>query len=220
MQLTIYNLKGKTDNKLTLPADLFGQKINQQLLALAVKVYLSNQRQAPAKAKTRGEVHLSGQKIYRQKGTGRARHGDKKAPIFVKGGKAHGPTGEQNYKLKLSHKQKRLALISALSQKAKDKQIAIIDGLEKISTKTKIFKKTLKLIYQAKTLPKTAVILPLVLDNVIKAGRNISQVKFLQAANLNTYEILNTEELLITKPSIEILKNVYMSKKKAIKNEH
>ncbi len=125
----IYDFAGKSEPaQLSLPAEIFGLKVKDHLLAKAVKVFLTNQRTARAKALRRGEVSGSGKKIWRQKGTGRARHGDNYAPIFVGGGVAHGPTGRENWKRNLSRKERLLALKMALSQKfAQDKIIFVND---------------------------------------------------------------------------------------------
>jgi len=216
-RVSVYDIKGKKTSTITLPKEIFAAKVNQPLMAQAVRVFLSNQRQSPAKTLRRGEISLSGRKIYRQKGTGRARHGDKKAPIFVKGAKAHGPTGEQNFKLKLSKKMKRKALFSALTSKLKDKEITIISGLDKIEPKTKkmmaiiakIRDKKVKSKHPDKRL-KMTIVLPKVLDNVIRAGRNILGVNLRQANLLNTYEVLNGGQLVFMKESIEVLKETFL----------
>ena len=113
-KVDLYNIKGEKEGKVTLPKEIFETKINKPLLSQAVRVYLANQRDARARAKTRAQVKGSNRKIYRQKGTGGARHGDNKAPIFVGGGKAHPPKGI-NRRLSLPKKMKQLALKSALS---------------------------------------------------------------------------------------------------------
>src|SRR3990167_8071260 len=107
-----------------------------QLLAQAIKVYLTNQRQGTKHAKTRGEVAGSGKKIWRQKGTGKARHGDRQAPLFVGGGIAHGPKGNENYKLNLPDKMKRLALRIVLTDKLKDERIVLVKSLKTVKAKT------------------------------------------------------------------------------------
>jgi len=137
LKLPVLDLSGKKVKEVDLPESVFAAKINLPLMAQAVRVYLSNQRKAFAKTKRRGEVRGSGRKIGRQKGTGRARHGDRYAPIFVGGGKAHGPKGNQAYHLALPKKMKRAALFSALTAKFNDGKIFIVDGLEKIEPKAK-----------------------------------------------------------------------------------
>src|SRR3990167_4064766 len=132
-----YNLKGERQEKLNLPKEQFGVNASPSLLAQAVRIFLSNQRRAAAKTKTRAEVAKTTAKMYKQKGTGRARHGSYAAPIFVGGGVAHGPSGEQNYKMSLPVKMRRLALLGALSAKAEAKQVMVVTGCEKASGKTK-----------------------------------------------------------------------------------
>jgi large subunit ribosomal protein L4 len=124
LKVDVYNHKGEKTGSLSLPKEIFGQKINNKLLAQAVRVYRGRKRKASAKTKSRSEVVASKRKIWRQKGTGRARHGSRNAPIFVKGGVAHGPTGKQNFTKKLSKKMKKAALKSALATKAGDKKIS------------------------------------------------------------------------------------------------
>ena len=209
----VYSINKKELSKISLPKEIFAIEVNKRLLAQAVKVYLSNQRQANAKTKTRSEVNFSTRKIWKQKGTGRARHGAKSAPIFVKGGRAHGPTGEQNYKLKLSQKMKKKALASALTQKLKDNKLVVIEGLMKIKGKTKEINKIIARFRKPATSKdkkkktKITIILPEVWENVIRAGRNIPYLDFLQVKQLNAYEILNGGMLVFTKESIEALKN-------------
>src|SRR3989344_6029979 len=118
----VYDLKGAKSGTLALPKEVFGTKVNNSLMAQAVRVYLANQRQGNATTKTRGEVQGSSKKIYRQKGTGRARHGSLRAPIFVKGGIVFGPK-PRDFSLDLPKKMKRKALFSSLSAKAADSEV-------------------------------------------------------------------------------------------------
>ena len=124
--VTIYNVKGQSAGKVRLPKEIFGAKINRILMAEAVRIYLGNQRRAKAKTKDRSEVRGSRRKIWRQKGTGRARHGDRYAPIFVGGGRAHGPTGQENFRAKLTKKMKKAALFSALTTKQKQGEVLVV----------------------------------------------------------------------------------------------
>jgi len=216
--IDVYSTSGRKLKKITLPKEIFTVKINQPLMAQAVRIYLANQRQTPAKTKRKGEITGSTRKIYRQKGTGRARHGSRKPGIFVKGAKAHGPTGEQNYKLKLGKKMKKKALFSALTSKLNDKEIMVVSGLEKIKPKTKAMTKivkSLKLKVKSNSSKlKISIILPEVLDNVVRAGRNISGVKLIQARQLNTYDVLNGGRLILMKESIGVLRETFVKKRK------
>lgn len=198
----------KSTAKINLPQAIFGAKINEPLMAQAVRVYLSNQRKAKAKVKSRGEVVGSRRKIWRQKGTGRARHADRYAPIFVGGGRAHGPTGEENHRLKLTKKMRRLALFSALTSKFKAGEVLVVKGLEKVEPKTKEMAAVLDKL--AKTKKKT-LILPDVIENVVRAARNIKGVRLAQASLLNTYEVLNGGALILMEESVAKLKEAFLN---------
>lgn len=201
--LDVYNTSAKKISTIRASNKIFTAKINQPLMTQAVKVYLANQRQAPAKTKSRGEVVVSKRKIWRQKGTGRARHGSRNAPIFVGGAKAHGPTGKQNYSLKMSKKMKKKALFSALSQQFKDKNILVLTGLIKLQPQTKNFDQ----IFQKLTKkPKKLVLLLSQPNDTIKRGtNNLPYLTTTLATNLNTYQILNAHKLIFTKDAIKAL---------------
>jgi large subunit ribosomal protein L4 len=209
MQINLYNLKGKSTSRVSLPKTVFEEKDNPQLLAQAVRVYLSNQRKAQAKTKTRGEVSGSRIKIWRQKGTGRARHGDRYAPIFVGGGKAHGPSGEANYKKKLPKKMKSKALAVALSIKAKEKEIRIITGLEKIEGKTKEVADFLKQLAKREKIdkkrPRFLLVVAEKMEKVFQAGRNIPNLEISLAQNVHPYQVLNNDLLLLDKKAVKKL---------------
>lgn len=213
-KIDVYNTKGKKTGKVQLAKEIFGAKINEQLMAQAVRVYLSNQRKARPKAKTRGEVIGSGRKIYRQKGTGQARHGDRYAPIFVGGGKAHGPTGKENYKLKMPKKMRRKALFSALSIKLKEKAIIVVDGLEKVEPKTKEMVKIMQnlkfKIQNGRLKEKISLVLPQPIENIVQAARNITGLRLRQVSLLNAYEVLNGGKIILTKESIKTLKETFL----------
>lgn len=215
MQIEVLNTDGKITGKLELPDLIFAQKQNSQLVAQAVRIYLAHQRQARAKVKTRGNIRGSTRKIYRQKGTGRARHGDRYAPLFVGGGVAHGPQGNQNFKLSLSKKMRRRALYSVLSQKASAKEIIIIEGLEKLKPKTKLIFSCLENLKKKKSVNsnKISLILAGNSDSVALAGRNIKNLQLLTAAKLNTYEVLNGGLLFIMKDAVKIIEKTFLHTK-------
>src|SRR3972149_10087618 len=131
-KLSVFDQKGTKLTPMTVSDLIFAVKVNQPLMDQASKVYLSNQRRSLAKAKRRGEVKVTKAKVWQQKGTGRARHGSRNAPIFVGGGQAHGPSGTQNYNRRLSKKQRQASLRSALSLKFKEGKIIAVTGLEKL----------------------------------------------------------------------------------------
>jgi len=208
-KVDLVTVAGRKSGKIDLPKEIFAAKINKPLMAQAVRVYLANQRKSKAKVKTRGEVRGSRRKIWRQKGTGRARHGDRYAPIFVGGGRAHGPTGEENYRLKMSKKMRRQALFSALTSKLKEGEVLVIKGLEKVEPKTKEMTGILGKVTKSR---KATVILPEVIENVIRAARNIKGVNLAQAHLLNTYQVLNGGKIILMKESVDKLKETFLKK--------
>lgn len=215
-KVDILTITGRKSGKIDLPKEIFAAKVNDQLMAQAVRVYLANQRRAKAKVKTRAEVKGSRRKIWRQKGTGRARHGDRYAPIFVGGGRAHGPTGEESYKLKLSKKMRKMALFSALTSKFKQDEILVVKGLEKVEPKTKKMVEILKKLTKNWKLEtrnwKLTIVLPEVIDNVVRGARNIKGVSLTQANLLNTYRVLNGGKFILMKESIDKLKETFLKK--------
>lgn len=200
--IDVYDTKGKVLESLALPKEVFAAKINNQLMAQAVRVYLANQRQGTASTKTRGEVKGSSRKIYRQKGTGRARHGSVRAPIFVHGGVVFGPK-PRDYSLKLPKKMKKQALFSALTAKLKNNEIKVVGGLGKITPKTKEMLKVIKNLELESKNKKILLVLPLKLENIDRAARNITGVEIAFTNQLNIFEVLRTKNLLFTKEAIE-----------------
>lgn len=189
-----------------LPEEIFNAKINKTLMAQAVRVYLANQRQGNASTKTRGEVTGSTRKIYRQKGTGRARHGGVRAPLFVHGGIAHGPK-PQDHSLALPKKMRKAALFSALTAKLIGQKIKIVSDLETIEPKTRSMAVALRKLDLA---AKTLLVMPVDIETVIRAGRNLPDVTITAANRLNTYEILNAKQILFMKDAIKRLEEVFL----------
>lgn len=204
--LSIYSIDGKVQKTVELPKEVFGVTVNHSLLTQAVRVYLVNQRQGNVKVKTRSEVTGSTRKIYRQKGTGKARHGAIKAPIFVGGGIAHGPK-QKEYNLKFNKKEKKLALYGVLSSKLKEKKIFGLD--EKVLTmnpKTKAianFLKELKLIGKNNLM----ILKKLETNNLVLSMRNIPNLSFVDVNSLNPYMILKSSNLIFIENSLEVFEN-------------
>jgi len=203
LTIDVLDSKGAVSGVMELPKAIFDAKINPVLMAQAVRVYLSNQRRGTVHTKSRGQVKGSSRKIYQQKGTGRARHGSIRAPIFVHGGVAHGPK-QRDYSLKLSQKMKQIALFSALSEKRKEGKIVVASGLSTITPKTKVVVAFLK-----KAAPQVKQSVLLVIepnaDILKRAARNISNVHLLQASQLHTYAVISSDTLVFTKEAIEAL---------------
>lgn len=209
--MDVFGLDGKITGKITLPGEMFHDKVNKVLLAQAVRVYLANQRQGNASTKTRGEVEGSTRKIYRQKGTGRARHGSVRAPIFVKGGVVFGPK-PRDFSLSLPQKMKRKALFSALSAKVEESGVTVIEGLTEITPKTKVFLAMLKSIGVADKKQKLLFITAGGVTPVLRAGRNVQGVKFLPSKLMNAYEVLSAKKVILMKDAVDEMKEHFLKK--------
>jgi large subunit ribosomal protein L4 len=201
MELEVYNISGqKTSKKVKLDKRVFGIEPNDHAIYLDVKQYMANQRQGTHKAKERNEVAGSTRKIKRQKGTGTARFGDIKNPIFRGGGRIFGPK-PRDYHFKLNKKLKRLARISALSYKAKEKNIIVLEDFTFESPKTKNFLELLNNFQlQGK---RTLLVLDKNDDNVYLSSRNIQKTKIVSANSINTYDILKASNILLVESSIK-----------------
>ncbi len=213
VSVKVVDTTGKEAGTVALPGAIFGERVNKTLLAQAVRVYLANQRQGNASTKSRGEVDGSTRKIYRQKGTGRARHGGVRAPIFVKGGIAHGPK-PRDFSLSLPKKMKRKALFSALSAKVQDKQVMVLSGLEKLEPKTKGFSEMLKKLGVADKKQNLLFVTATGMDSARRAGRNITGVNFTAVSRMNTYEVLQTKNLVVAKDAIAEMEKFFLGKDK------
>jgi large subunit ribosomal protein L4 len=212
LKLSVYDVKGTVVESFTLPVEIFGTKVNNPLMAQAVRVYLANQRRGTLKTKSRGEVSISTRKIYRQKGTGRARHGAASAPIFVGGGIAFGPK-PRDFSMKLNQNMRRIALFSALTSKLKDGEIKIISGLEKIEPKTKKMADVIKNLDLNGKKQQFLLVMPKAgadFANVSKAARNIKGVTVVSSNQLNTYAVLANSRILFMKNAIESLKETFL----------
>ena len=212
ISVDVIGVDGKPAGKVSLPGEMFGEKFNKALIAQAVRVYLANQRQGNASTKTRGEVDGSTAKIYRQKGTGRARHGSKRAPIFVKGGVVFGPK-PRDFSLALPQKMKRKALFSALSGKVKDKEVTVIDGLSSLAPKTKVFTEMLQKTGIASKKQKLLFVTAgKDVALIMRSGRNVQGVNFLAAKQINTYSVLGANRLVVMKEAIDEMKEHFLKK--------
>lgn len=205
LTVDVFDLDGKVSGKVSLPEEVFGEKVNKVLLAQAVRVYRANKRQGNASTKTRGEVDGSTRKIYRQKGTGRARHGSVRAPIFVKGGIVFGPK-PRDFGLSMPQKMRRKALFSALSASLRDGELKIVSGLDKLTPKTKEFVSVMKKLGLDEKKSKLLLVMASDLAQVKRAGRNVPGVSFTAVKRLNAYDVLNSKQLILTEDSIAELK--------------
>jgi large subunit ribosomal protein L4 len=206
--IPVYDIAGKEVKSMELPKEIFNAPVNNSLIAQAVRVYLSNQRGGNASTKTRSEVIGSTKKIYRQKGTGRARHGANKAPIFVGGGIAGGPK-PKDHTLQLNKAMKQQALFGALTNKAKAKEVVALveDGLEKTNKTKAAFEFLKKVGFAGK---KITVVFPKMEKGVfVKAIRNIEGLEMTDAMSLNTYGVLRSKYIIFLESAVEALEKHY-----------
>ena len=207
MELNVYNIKGEvTDKKVTLDDSIFGIEPNDHVIWLDVKQYLANQRQGTHKSKERNEITGSTRKLIRQKGGGGARRGDIKSPLLVGGGRVFGPK-PRDYSFKLNKKVKTLARKSALSLKAKENAIIVVEDLNFDTPKTsRLVELTKKLQLADK---KLLFVLPNQNKNVYLSARNLGRVNVVTASDINTYEIMNCVGLVITESSVAVIDNLF-----------
>ena len=209
LETVVYNTEGKIVSKILLPKEIFAAKSSPQILAQAVRVYLANQRSGTVSTKSRGQVTGSTRKIYRQKGTGRARHGDIKAPIFVGGGVAHGPH-PRDYSLEFPKKMKKLALFAALTDKFAEQKLFIMRGLDKLAIKSKKLNQVLadvKLKEKGQKPNKILLVTGNYNKNLYLSGRNIENLTVREAQLLNPYDILSHSSLLMMEEAVEALRH-------------
>ena len=200
MELSILNTKGKeTGKKITLPESVFGIEPNDHAIYLDIKRYMANQRQGTHKAKERAEVDFSTRKLKKQKGTGGARAGSRKSPVFVGGGTIFGPR-PRTYDIKINKKVRDLARKSALAYKAKESVVSVIDNLDLKSPKTQDFVEIIASL--SKSNLKTLFILPEINTNAILSSRNLKRSKVVTVSDINTYDLLNADRLILVEGSL------------------
>lgn len=201
MKVSVLNMAGGEVGKVDLPSSIFEAKINRDLMHQALVRQLANARRGTHFTKTRSEVRRTTAKWYRQKGTGRARHGSRRAPIFVGGGVAHGPK-PRSYTKDMPRKMRRAALRSALSVKAQNGDIVVLDTLELDSPKTKSM---VSLLEQLTGADSTLILLPGPDKNVEISTRNIADVKTIRANYLNIRDLLGHDKVVLPLASLEVI---------------
>lgn len=203
MEVNVLDISGKdTGAKVQLPDSVFAVEPNDHAIYLDVKQYLANQRQGTHKAKQRNEIAGSTRKLHKQKGTGGARAGSIKSPLFNGGGRVFGPQ-PRDYSFKLNKKLKAVARKSALSYKAKENNILVLERVEFDSIKTKHYVALVNNLNLANE--KTLLVLPEVNNNVYLSSRNLTKTKVITVDQLNTYDVLNAGKLLFTSDSVKTL---------------
>ncbi|MFA7141899.1 MAG: 50S ribosomal protein L4 [Candidatus Paceibacterota bacterium] len=201
----------KTETKKLLNKSIFEVPLNPNLVHQIATSQMSNKRQVIAHTKTRAEVSGGGRKPWRQKGTGRARHGSIRSPLWVGGGVTFGPTKDRNFKKDVPKKMKRKALFMVLSEKFKNSNLIIVDSFEMKEIKTKAFK---KMIDNLKLDGSVLIALEDLNENIIKSARNIKHLKTIQVKDLNCLDVLNYKYLIITKKGLEIISETFLDNAK------
>ena len=206
MEVSVLNINGQeTGRKVTLNEAIFGVEPNDHVIYLDVKQYMANQRQGNAKSKERSEISGSTRKLGRQKGGGGARHGDINSPLLRGGGRVFGPK-PRDYGFKLNKKVKALARKSALSYKAQENAIIVVEDFSFEAPKTKEF---INVINNLKIADKKLLfVLPEANKNVYLSARNLQGVKLMQASMLNTYHVLDAEVMVVTENSLGVIDNI------------
>lgn len=212
MNADVYNLKNEKVGTAELSDRVFGAKWNAALVKQVLDAQSANARHPWAHVKTRAEVRGGGRKPWRQKGTGRARHGSIRSPLWVGGGKAHGPRNERDYSQKVNKKMKRLALFSALSRKAGDAEVKVLDAFALEAPKTKALAAALNALLNMKKKAKRYDVL-FVSDgtnkDLLRASSNLQKAMVLDATSLNVRDILNHKNLFIELPAVAAIEKHY-----------
>jgi len=210
MKITIYNQQGKETDTILLPKEIFDVKINPDLVHQVVVSQMANRRMVIAHTKTRAEVRGGGRKPWRQKGTGRARAGSIRSPLWRGGGVTFGPSKERIFKKKIPKKMRKKALFMVLSGKVKNNLLILLDKLKTEQAKTKWMVEILK------KLPckgeSTLIALPEYDKNIILAARNLPEVDTIWARNLNSLDLLNFKYLIMPKEAVKIIKETFLKK--------
>ena len=204
-KIDVYDIKGKKVSDVELADSVFGIEPNEAIVHSVLVNYLANQRQGTQSTKTRAEVRGGGKKPWRQKGTGRARQGSIRAPQWVKGGIALGPK-PRSYKYTVNKKERRLAIKSLLSSKVIEKELTVVDKLELKEIKTKTMVKALS---DLKLEGKTLIVLADKNDNVLMSSRNIKGVKTILLNNINVYDLLKYNNLVLPLDTVKKIEEVY-----------
>lgn len=202
--VAVYNMEGKEVDKIELNDSIFGVEINEHLVHMAVLQQLANKRQGTQKAKTRSEVRGGGRKPWRQKGTGHARQGSTRSPQWTGGGVVFAPT-PRDYSFKLNKKEKRAALRSALTSRVVENKFVVVDELKLDEIKTKKFVEVLKNL----NVEKALVVLNDMDEKVIASAANIPTVKTTQTNELNVFDVLKYDTVVVTKAAVATIEEVY-----------
>lgn len=215
IKIKVYNQQGKEVGEDKLSEDIFKQEIKPMVVQQAVVAQQANRRLPIAHVKTRAEVRGGGRKPWAQKGTGRARVGSIRSPLWRGGGKSFGPRKDRNFSRKMNKKAKRQALLISLSDKVNNKKIILLDKLEISKAKTKELLKTFSKLPVKKTI---LLVIPRVDQNIIRSAHNLPYVKVNYAYSLNLIDILNHEYLVLPQESLKVIEKIYIKQSESPKS--
>lgn len=207
MKYKVYNQEGKEAGEMNLPKEIFDVPLKEDLLHQILVSSTSNQRQNSAHTKNRGEVRGGGRKPWRQKGTGRARHGSTRSPIWRGGGITHGPRNEKNYERKIPKKMRRKALFMVLSQKARENLLVVLDELKLNKPKTKIMA---SMMLKLPAAGKSTLVLYKEGNDIHLAARNIERTGVLAARELNIVDLMNYKFLMMDKEAVKEIEKTFL----------
>ena len=213
LELPVYDVEGKEVSTMKLAPEIFGLKVNNDLVHQVVVSQLANRREVIAHTKDRSEVRGGGRKPWRQKGTGRARHGSRRSPLWRGGGVTFGPTRDRVFKKKINKKIKRKALFMVLSAKVKNNLSILLDKIELEKSKTKLTKSMVEILKKLPCQNKSClIVLPEMDKNIILASRNLPQVETIQAKDLNVLDLLSFKYLIMPKESLKVFKETFLKR--------
>jgi len=213
MKVNVYNQKGQEVGKADLKSGIFGVEMNSDLVHQSVEAQMANARKVIAHTKDRSEVSGGGRKPWRQKGTGRARHGSNRSPIWRGGGITFGPTNKRNFAKKINKKMKAKALFMALTSKLVDNEMIMLDKIELAAVKTKQMIGIMSDLQNAldRDFKKgMLVVLPASDEQIVQASNNIPKVKIIRADSLNIVDVLKYKHLLMLKGSEKVIERIYL----------
>lgn len=207
MKFEVVNIKKEKAGTIELNDKIFGAKWNPNLVHQALVAQLANKRDPWAHAKGRGEVSGGGKKPWKQKGTGRARHGSTRSPIWIGGGVSHGPVKERDFSQKINKKMKQAALFSVISRKIKDNEITVVDSFDNVNAKTKDWSNVLKKLVDLRS--KTLLVFKSGNGNISKVISNISRIDTISPLSLNVYDLMKSKRVVIESKAIEEIEKHY-----------
>jgi large subunit ribosomal protein L4 len=209
MKLDVYNLEGESAGAIELPEDIFNVDINDDVIYQVINTQIANNRQSLAHTKNRSDVRGGGKKPWRQKGTGRARHGSIRSPLWRGGGVTFGPRNDKNFSRKINKKIKQKALFMVLTSKVRDKELIVLDDLKIKEPKTKLMAGVISKIFKKEKSPSILMAISQKNENITVASKNVCNLKTIFADSLNVLDLLSFKYLLLDKEAIKVIEKTY-----------